>query len=409
VWRDFAGADDLRVPPGETAPAQWRYDPLRGQYYWHRFLPHTPDLNFANPAVQDAMLGVLRRWLDLGIDGFRLVAVPYLHRRDDAAGETHAYLRRMREEVDRLYPGRVLIADANQWPLQAAAYFGGTPGDECHMVLYASLMPRLFLAMRQEDHLPVSELLLTAPGIPDSCQWGVLLRNGDTLSLEGLTEPDRAYLLEEYAPRPRMRTEDGIRRRLAPLLDNDRTLLELAFSLLLSMPGSPIIYYGDEIGMGDNLALAGIHSVRTPMQWSPDRNGGFSTAEPDRLALPALMDSVFGYQAINVEAQRRSRSLLSFLRRLLEIRRHNPAFALGELRVIKTTNPAILAYVRIHQGARVLCVTNFSRYPQAVELDLGGYLGRTPVEILGGSRFLPVESPAYPMTLSGHGFYWLTL
>lgn len=409
VWRS-----DVEVEPGEQGPgeAQWTYDPVRRRHYWHRFQSHMPDLNFDNPAVQEAMTEVIRYWLDLGVDGYRLTAAPYLYEREGTSGEglaeTHDYLRLLRSEVDRLYPGRILLADTNHWPRQAAEYFGDK-GNECHMVLYTSLISRVFLAMRKESHEAVSQVLAETPPIPDGCQWGVFLRNGDELSLEGIGEPDRDSLVEAYAPSPRMLTARGIRRRLAPLVDGDRTLLELCGALLFSLPGSPCLYYGDEIGLGDNMALADRDSLRTPMQWSPDRNAGFSSAPPDRLVLPVLVDPVYGYQATNVEEQKQSRSLLQFTRRLIEIRRHSRAFAYGGLTLVDSGNPAVLAYLRSHAAETIVCVLNFSRFPQAARLDLGEYAGRTPAEVLGGARFAPVGPEPYPLTMAGHGFYWLTL
>jgi maltose alpha-D-glucosyltransferase/alpha-amylase len=414
VWRDTLDTD---VPyASASADTQgWTYDPVRRRHYWHRFLVNEPDLNFDNPAVQEAMLEVMRHWLDLGVDGYRLVSAPYLYEREGTSGEglteTHDYLKRLRAEVDKLYPGRILIADANRWPTDAVAYFGddGVTGDECHMVLYTSLIPRIFLAIRRENHEPISEVLTRLPAIPPTCQWGVFLRNSDELSLASLDERERAYLFREYAPAPRMRSETGILRRLAPLADNERSLLELCTALMMSLPGSPVLYYGDEIGMGDNLMLRGGDSVRTPMQWSPDRNAGFSHSEPDRLVLPVLMDSVYGYQATNVEAQRRSRSLLRFTRRIIELRQHNPAFSVGGFQEVASTNPAVFAYIRSYEADQVLCVVNFSRFAQTARLDLAGYAGRTPVEAFGGSRFLPIGRDPYPLNLAGHGFYWLNL
>jgi trehalose synthase len=409
VWRSDAEVEPAAQGPAE---AQWTYDPVRRQHYWHRFQSHMPDLNFDNPAVQEAMMEVIRYWLDLGVDGYRLTAAPYLYEREGTSGEgleeTHDYLRLLRSEVDRLYPGRILLADTNHWPRQAAEYFGDK-GNECHMVLYTSLIARVFLAMRKESHEAVSQVLAETPPIPDGCQWGVFLRNGDELSLAGIDGHDRESLIEAYAPSPRMLTAHGIRRRLAPLVGGDRTLLELCGALLFSLPGSPCLYYGDEIGLGDNMALAGRDSLRTPMQWSPDRNAGFSSAPPDRLVLPVLVDPVYGYQATNVEAQTQSRSLLQFTRRLIEIRRHSLAFAYGGLTLVDSGNPAVLAYLRSHGPETMVCVLNFSRFPQAARLDLGEYAGRTPVEVLGGARFTPVGSEPYSLTMAGHGFYWLTL
>ncbi|MFO7401375.1 MAG: alpha-amylase family protein, partial [Actinomycetales bacterium] len=289
--------------------SNWTFDPVRGQYYWHRFFHHQPDLNYDNPAVQEAMLEVLRFWLDLGIDGFRLDAVPYLFERDGTtcAGlpETHAYLKRIRKEIDRLYPDRVLLAEANGWPEDVVEYFGdpATGGDECHMAFHFPLMPRIFMAVRRENRMPISEIMSRTPKIPENAQWGIFLRNHDELTLETVTEEERDYMHAEYAKDPRMRAYLGIRRRLAPLLDNNRDQIELFMALMFSLPGSPIMYYGDEIGMGDNIWLEDRDGVRTPMQWSPDRNAGFSTADPGRLYLPVVMDPVYGYQSVNVEAQ----------------------------------------------------------------------------------------------------------
>jgi trehalose synthase len=416
VWRDapaiYQDAEPGNVEPGHAA---WTYDAVRGQYYWHRFAAHEPDLNFDNPAVQDAMLEIIRYWMDLDVDGFRLTAAPYLYEREgthsDGLTETHVYLKRLRAEVDRLYPDRMLLADTNHWPADAADYFGDTAiGDECAVVLYTSLMPRIFIAMRQESHQPVSQVLADTPAIPERCQWGVFLRNGEELSIEMVTAEERTYLLAEYAPDQSMRTSRGIRRRLASLVENDRSQLELCTALLLSLPGSPVLYYGDEIGMGDDLALIGSDSLRTPMQWSSDRNAGFSAAGAELLALPVLDDSVYGYHATSVEAQMRGpSSLLRWTKRLIEIRRHNPAFSIGSFALVASTNQAVLSYIRESHGNRVLCVANFSRFSQPVELDLGPYADATPVELLGGTRFFPISTQPYRLALGGHGFSWFSL
>jgi maltose alpha-D-glucosyltransferase/alpha-amylase len=369
------------------------------------------------------MLEVLRFWLDLGIDGFRLDAVPYLYEREgtncENLKETHEYLRRVRAEVDRLYPDRVLLAEANQWPADVVEYFGdpSVGGDECHMAFHFPLMPRIFMAVRREQRYPVSEILAQTPQIPSGCQWGIFLRNHDELTLEMVTDDERDYMYAEYARDPRMKANIGIRRRLAPLLDNDRDQLQLFTALLLSLPGSPVIYYGDEIGMGDNIWLGDRDGVRTPMQWTPDRNAGFSRCDPARLYLPLIMDPIYGYQALNVEAQERSPgSLLSWTRRMIDIRKRHPVFALGEYHELNSSNPSVLAFVREYRASdpegeadRMLCVNNLSRYPQPVELDLRRFAGSVPVETMGGVAFPPIGELSYLLTLPGYGFYWLML
>jgi trehalose synthase len=399
-----------------SAQSGWTYDPLRRQYYWHRFGPHTPDLNFDNPQVQDEILRILPYWLDLGVDGYRLVSAPYLFERDgtpsEGLHETHAYLRKMREELDRTYPDRVLLAWADRWPDEARVYFGDRDngGRECDIVLFTSLMPRIFLSMRRESHHPVSTLLKQTAAVPDKCQWGLFLRNGDEMSLGTVDVDGRDYLLKEYAPLPRMRTAFGIRRRLAPMLDGDRGQLELCTALLLSLPGSPILYYGDEIGMGENLMLAGCAAIRTPMQWSTERGAGFSTAEPDQLELPVLLSSTYGFQATNVDSQRGvATSLLNTIRRLIQIRRHSPALNGGDFVPVESTNPAVLGYLRRDGSDRMLCVANFSRYPQPTELDLTACRGARLVEATGGSRFGVVGDQRWPVSLAGHGFFWFRL
>ena len=427
VWSD---SDDrfpeARVIFVDTEHSNWTYDTVRGQYYWHRFFAHQPDLNYENPKVQDAMLEVLRFWLDLGIDGFRLDAVPYLYEREgtncENLKETHEYLKRVRTEVDRLYPDRVLLAEANQWPADVVEYFGDTEagGDECHMAFHFPLMPRIFMAVRREQRYPISEILAQTPPIPASCQWGIFLRNHDELTLEMVTDDERDYMYAEYAKDPRMKANIGIRRRLAPLLDNDRNQLELFTALLLSLPGSPVLYYGDEIGMGDNIWLGDRDGVRTPMQWTPDRNAGFSTCDPGRLYLPMLMDPIYGYQALNVEAQQKSSgSFLHWTKRMIEIRKRHPVFGLGGYEELSSSNPSVLAFVREHTESdrtdgidsadRILCVNNLSRFPQPVELDLRRFKGVTPVECMGGVTFPPIGDLSYLLTLPGHGFYWFQL
>jgi maltose alpha-D-glucosyltransferase/alpha-amylase len=425
VWSDTDDRyPEARIIFVDTEQSNWTYDQVRGQYYWHRFFSHQPDLNYENPRVQDAILEVLRFWLDLGIDGFRLDAVPYLYERDGTNCEnlkdTHEYLKRVRAEVDRLYPDRVLLAEANQWPADVVEYFGDASvgGDECHMAFHFPLMPRIYMAVRREQRYPISEIMAQTPLIPSGCQWGIFLRNHDELTLEMVTDDERDYMWAEYARDPRMKANIGIRRRLMPLLENDRNQLELFTALLLSLPGSPVLYYGDEIGMGDNIWLGDRDGVRTPMQWTPDRNAGFSRADPARLYLPVLMDPIYGFQALNVEAQEKSTgSLLHWTRRMIEIRKRHPVFALGSYDELGSSNPSVLAYVReIHQeeddsgqADRVLCVNNLSRFPQPVELDLSRFIGSIPVECMGGVTFPPIGELNYLLTLPGHGFYWFVL
>ena len=427
VWADEPDKyADARIIFVDTETSNWTFDPVRGQYYWHRFFSHQPDLNFENPKVQDAMIEVLKFWLDLGIDGFRLDAVPYLYEREgtncENLKETHEYLKRIRSEIDAAYPDRVLLAEANQWPADVVQYFGDpeTGGNECHMAFHFPLMPRIFMAVRREQRYPISEILAQTPKIPAGCQWGIFLRNHDELTLEMVTDEERDYMYKEYAKDPRMKANIGIRRRLAPLLDNDRNQLELFTALLLSLPGSPVLYYGDEIGMGDNIWLGDRDGVRTPMQWTPDRNGGFSSSDPQRLYLPPVMDPIYGYQSLNVEAQQRHpQSLLHWTRRMIEIRKRHPVFGLGAYDELNSSNPSVLAFVREHDATttwqehdatdRILCVNNLSRFPQPVELDLRRFIGVTPVECMGGVTFPPIGELPYLLTLPGHGFYWFQL
>ncbi|MEV0378438.1 maltose alpha-D-glucosyltransferase [Nonomuraea sp. NPDC050643] len=417
VWSDSDEKyQDARIIFIDTETSNWTYDPVRGQYYWHRFFHHQPDLNYENPDVQKAMLEVLRFWLDLGIDGFRLDAVPYLFEEEGTNCEnlprTHEYLKRIRTEVDRLFPDRVLLAEANQWPSDVVEYFGDPVGggDECHMAFHFPLMPRIFMAVRRESRYPISEILAQTPKIPENCQWGIFLRNHDELTLEMVTDEERDYMYTEYAKDPRMRANVGIRRRLAPLLENDRNQIELFTALLLSLPGSPVLYYGDEIGMGDNIWLGDRDGVRTPMQWDPDRNAGFSDCDPGRLYLPVIMDPIYGYQGINVEAQQKNGgSLLHWTRRMIEIRKRHPVFGLGGYAELNSSNPSVLAFVRELGDDRMLCVNNLSRFPQPVELDLRRFVGVSPVETMGGVPFPAIGELPYLLTLPGHGFYWFTL
>jgi maltose alpha-D-glucosyltransferase/alpha-amylase len=415
VWSDDDQAlADIRVVFVDTEPSNWTFDPVRQQYYWHRFYHHQPDLNYDNPAVQEAMLDVMRFWLEQGVDGFRLDAAAYLHQSEELGGEnlpeTHAFLKTMRAKLDEEYPGRMLLAEVNQWPSDAVAYFGA--GDECHMAFHFPLMPRMFMAIRREQRFPITEILATTPAIPDGCQWGIFLRNHDELTLEMVTNDERDYMYNEYARDPRMRKNLGIRRRLAPLIENDRRVAELLHALLLSLPGAPILYYGDEILMGDNLYLGDRDSVRTPMQWTPDRNGGFSRADFAQLALPPLMDPVYGFASVNVEASLRdSSSFLHWLQRMLAVRRRYPVFATGALEVLPADNPSVLAFARTLPDAAstVVCVANLSRFAQAATVSLSAYEGAVPTELIGRASFPVVAGSDYPITLGPHGFYWLEL
>ncbi|MCU4749362.1 MULTISPECIES: maltose alpha-D-glucosyltransferase [Streptomyces] len=417
MWADDdKGYPDARIIFVDTEASNWTFDPVRKQYYFHRFFSHQPDLNYENPAVRKEMIAALRFWLDLGIDGFRLDAVPYLYAEEGTNCEnlpaSHNFLKQVRAEIDRDYPDTVLLAEANQWPEDVVDYFGdyAKGGDECHMAFHFPVMPRIFMAVRRESRYPVSEILAKTPQIPSGCQWGIFLRNHDELTLEMVTDEERDYMYAEYAKDPRMRANIGIRRRLATLLDNDRNQIELFTALLLSLPGSPILYYGDEIGMGDNIWLGDRDAVRTPMQWTPDRNAGFSTCDPGRLFLPTIMDPVHGYQVTNVEAAMSSpSSLLHWTRRMVEIRKQNPAFGLGTYAELPSSNPSVLAFLREHGDDLVLCVHNFSRFSQPTELDLRTWEGRYPVELIGGVRFPAIGSLPYLLTLAGHGFYWFRL
>ncbi len=419
AWRNFyiwSNSDraysGTRIIFLDVEKSNWSWDETAKSYYWHRFYAHQPDLNYDNPAVYSAMSGVVRYWLDLGVDGLRLDAVPYLVEREGTNNEnlpeTHAILKRIRAEVNARYRDRMLLAEANQWPEDVQAYFG--EGDECHMLFHFPLMPRMYMAIAQEDRFPITDIMRQTPDIPSDCQWAVFLRNHDELTLEMVTDRERDYLWEFYAADRRARLNLGIRRRLAPLLENDRRRIELMNGLLLTMPGTPIIYYGDEIGMGDNLHLGDRDGVRTPMQWSPDRNGGFSRADPASLVLPAIMDPIYGYETVNVEAQsRNTHSLLHWMKRMLVERGRHKVFGRGGLRFLRPHNRKVLAYLREYEGESILCVVNLSRAAQAVELDLAEFAGRIPVELLGGSPFPPIRQFPYLLTLPPYGFYWFSL
>ena len=413
VWADsdqrFAGTRVIFV---DTERSNWTWDAVAGAYYWHRFYSHQPDLNFDNPQVLKAVLAVMRFWLQLGVDGFRLGSVPYLVEREGTSNEnlpeTHEILKRFRAELDANFPDRVLLAEVNQWPEDVKEYFG--EGDECHMAFHFPLMPRMYMAIAREDRFPISDIMRQTPPIPETCQWAVFLRNHDELTLETVTDSERDYLWQTYAADRRARLNLGIRRRLAPLLEGDRRRVELMNSLLLSMPGTPVIYYGDEIAMGDNIHLGDRNGVRTPMQWSPDRNGGFSRADPTALVLPAIMNPLYGHDAVNVEAQSRDpHSMLNWTRRMLAVRGRQPAFGRGTLKLLYPKNRKVLAYLRELDGGELLCVANLARSPQAVELDLSEFAGRVPVELSAGSLFPPIGELNYLLTLPPYGFYWFAL
>jgi maltose alpha-D-glucosyltransferase/alpha-amylase len=413
VWSETKQKyEGTRVIFTDTNTSNWTWDQEAGAYYWHRFFSHQPDLNFDNPAVEQEVIRAMRFWLDLGVDALRLDAIPYLIEREgtncENLPETHAVLKRLRAALDQDYADRMLLAEANQWPKDVRAYFGEQ--DECHMAFHFPLMPRLFMALRLEDRHPVTEIMRQTPEIPASCQWGLFLRNHDELTLEMVTDEERDYMYFAYSADPRMRVNVGIRRRLAPLLENDRNRIELLHSILLSFPGTPILYYGDEIGMGDNIYLGDRHGVRTPMQWSADRNAGFSRANPARLYSPVVMDPVYGYEAVNVEAQQSEpSSLLNWTRHMIALRKLFHVFGRGTIEFLEPANRKILAYLRRTDGEQVLCVANLSRFAQPFELDLSALAGTTPVEMRGYVEFPRIGKSPYPLTLGPYGFLWLEL
>ena len=413
VWSDTDQKYlDTRIIFTDTEKSNWAWDAEAGAYYWHRFFSHQPDLNFDNPRVVSAVVQVMKRWLDAGVDGFRLDAIPYLCEREGTNNEnlpeTHAVIKHLRAELDAYAKGKVLLAEANQWPEDVQEYFGN--GDECHMAYHFPLMPRFYMAIAQEDRFPVTDILRQTPDINDNCQWALFLRNHDELTLEMVTDVERDYLWSTYANDPRARINVGIRRRLAPLMDNDRRKIELMNSLLFSFPGTPIIYYGDEIGMGDNIYLGDRNGVRTPMQWTPDRNGGFSRSDPARLYAPPIMDPVYGYESVNVEAQSRSlSSLLSWTKRLISVRKTSKAFGRGSITFIRPTNRATVAYVRQYEDETILCIANLSRSAQATELNLAPWKDRVPLEMLGRTTFPAIGELPYLITLAPYGFYWFKL
>ncbi|MDQ3443605.1 MAG: maltose alpha-D-glucosyltransferase [Chloroflexota bacterium] len=415
VWSDdpeqYAG---VRVIFTDTNVSNWTYDQKAGQYFWHRFFSHQPDLNYESLDVHREMLDVCRFWLELGLDGFRCDAVPYLYEREgticENLPETHEFLAKLRRVVDDEFPGTVLLAEANQWPSDVVEYFGSEEAPEFHMAFHFPLMPRMYMAMRREMRTPIVEIMESTPAIAEHSQWAIFLRNHDELTLEMVTDADRDYMYYEYAKDPRMRINVGIRRRLAPLLDNGRRQIEMMNSLLFSMPGSPVLYYGDEIGMGDNIYLGDRNGVRTPMQWSGDRNAGFSRADWARLYSPVIMDPVYGYTAVNVEAQTRiPTSLLNWMKRMIAVRKRYKAFGRGSIRFLHPENLKVLAYLREWEGEVILCIVNLSRFVQFAELDLGEFHDWQPVELIGEIRFPKIGELPYFVTLGPHAFYWFRL
>ncbi|MGZ4843662.1 MAG: maltose alpha-D-glucosyltransferase [Candidatus Angelobacter sp.] len=418
-WRDFyVWSDtpdkyrDARIIFKDFEASNWTWDPVAKAYYWHRFYSHQPDLNWENPEVRKAMFAAMDFWFDLGVDGLRLDAVPYLFEREgtncENLPETHTALKELRKHVDEKYSGRMLLAEANQWPEDAVAYFGN--GDECHMAFHFPIMPRLFMGLRMEDRHPITEILRITPPIPENCQWAMFLRNHDELTLEMVTDEERDYMYRTYAHDRGMRINLGIRRRLAPLLENDRRRIELMNALLLSLPGTPVLYYGDEIGMGDNIYLGDRNGVRTPMQWSPDRNAGFSRANPQKLYLPVNIDPEYHYEALNVETQHNnSHSLLWWMKRMIAQRKQHPAFGRGKMEILFPANRKILAFVREFEGEKILVVANLSRFTQCVELDLSRHHGAMPVEVFGRNRFPAITEQPYLLSLGPHAFQWFHL
>lgn len=415
-WYVWSETDDryhgARIIFLDTELSNWAWDPISKSYYWHRFFTHQPDLNFDSPAVREAIWNVMKFWLELGVDGFRLDAVPYLVEREGTScenlPETHEILRDLRRRLDDSFPAKMLLAEANQWPADVCAYFG--QGDEFHMAFHFPLMPRMFMSLKLEDRKPILDILQRTPTIPETCQWCIFLRNHDELTLEMVTDVERDYMYDEYARDKSMRINVGIRRRLAPLMDNDRRRIELLNGLLMSLPGTPILYYGDEIGMGDNVYLGDRNGVRTPMQWSGQWNGGFSSADPERLYSPPISNPVYGYQAINVESQRRSEhSLLSWKKRLIQDRKSTQVFSRGSIEFLHPPNHRVLAYVRQLGNERVLVVNNLSSSAQAVELDLSKYKGSIPIEMSGKTIFPRIGELPYLLTMGPYQFYWFRL
>ncbi len=413
VWSDDPNKyKDARIIFIDTEASNWTYDPVAGQHYWHRFFSHQPDLNYDNPTVQEEMLKVVDFWLEKGLDGFRVDAVPYLFQREgtncENLPETHEFCKKLRAHVDQHFPGSLLLAEANQWPEDVVQYFG--EGDEFHMCFNFPIMPRMFMAIRKEDRKPVEDIILRLPKIPESCQWATFLRNHDELSLEMVTDEERDYMYNEYARDPRMKLNLGIKRRLFPLMEGNRRAIELLHSMLFTLPGSPILYYGDEIGMGDNIFLGDRSGVRTPMQWTGDRNAGFSRADPSRLYAPVVSDPGYSFQGVNVESCERSpASFLNWLTRLVAIRKTYKAFARGTINFLHPANNSVVTYLCNHEEQTMLVVNNLSRFAQYVEIDLREYNGATPVDCFSKQDFPRIGELPYLVTLGPHGFYWFEL
>ncbi len=413
VWSDttekYTGA---RIIFTDTEPSNWTWDDKAGQYFWHRFFSHQPDLNFDNPAVQDEMLKIGDYWLGMGLDGFRADAIPYLIEREgtncENLPETHEFLKKLRRHIDEKFPGKILLAEANQWPVDVRPYFGD--GDEFNMAFNFPVMPRLYMALGKEDRTPIIEITKQIPPIPENCQWCTFLRNHDELTLEMVTDEERAYMYGHYAKVPRMKLNVGIRRRLAPLLENNRPRIELLNALLFALPGTPIVYYGDEIGMGDNIYLFDRNGVRTPMQWNIDRNAGFSKADASQLYSPVIADPPYGYMSVNVETQEREpASLLNWTKRMIETRKSYDVFGCGSIEFLEPENVKVLAFVRSWQDQHILCINNLSQTAQYVDLDLQNYDGYTPLDVFSGEAFPPIEAAPYRVTLTPYGFYWFSL
>jgi maltose alpha-D-glucosyltransferase / alpha-amylase len=413
VWSDDPNRySATRIIFTDTEKSNWTWDPVAQQFFWHRFFSHQPDLNFDNPDVLEAVKNVMRFWLRMGVDGLRLDAIPYLIERDDTncenLPETHAVLKSLRHSLDAEFENRIFLAEANQWPPDVRPYFGDS--DECHMAFHFPVMPRMYMAIRREDRTPIVDIMRQTPDIPEDCQWAIFLRNHDELTLEMVTDEERDYMYKEYAKDPRMRINVGIRRRLAPLMDNGRRQIEMMNALLMSMPGTPIVYYGDEIGMGDNVYLGDRNGVRTPMQWTPDRNAGFSEADNAALYSPVIVDPPYGYQGINVAAQERTTtSLLRWMRRLVSVRKQYQAFGRGTWEPINANNRRVLVFLRRYKDETILCVNNLSRFAQYVELDLHEFKGLIPLELWSRNCFPPIGDLPYLLTLGPHNFLWFRI
>ncbi|MGB5928929.1 MAG: maltose alpha-D-glucosyltransferase, partial [Cyclobacteriaceae bacterium] len=413
VWADDPKQfKDVRIIFQDYEASNWTWDPEAQQYYWHRFFHHQPDLNYDNPEVQEEVFKILDFWMDMGVDGFRLDAVPYLFERENTncenLPETHDFLKKLRSHVDKNYPDRMLLAEANMWPEESAKYFGD--GDECHMNYHFPIMPRMFMALKMEDRYPIIDIIEQTPDIPENCQWAIFLRNHDELTLEMVTDEERDYMYKMYTKDPKARINLGIRQRLAPLLENNRRKIELMNCLLFSLPGTPVIYYGDEIGMGDNYYLGDRDGVRTPMQWSPDRNAGFSQTNPQKLYLPVIADPEYSYEAVNVETQSGNQnSILWWMKRTIAMRKRYKAFGRGSIEFLQAENSKILAFVREYEDEVILVVTNLSRYSQAAEIDLHQFKDHIPVEVFSQNKFPVIKDRPYLFTLGAHDYYWFHL